>query len=296
MIPAQVVGRDPSGWYNTLLIGKGAKDGLRQDMAVVLFLVGTLPSGDKPRETWGIVERIVAEAAGPFQRAFHYVTASIGGIWSGYVDLVHVRKENQKLKKENQKLKFDLSRLEEEAQASKRLRKLLDFTQAVDFDMIPAQVVGRDPSGWYNTLLIGKGAKDGLRQDMAVVSHQGVVGRIVSVSGNYAKVLLIIDQNSAVDALIQESRRKGILIGGPGKLCRLNYISPLYTINAGDSIVTSGLDGIFPKGLPLGTVKNVESEKRDMFQKILVRPAVDFSRLEEVLVILGNHDSMGKLP
>jgi rod shape-determining protein MreC len=210
--------------------------------------------------------------------------------------LVHVRQENIELKKQLQALQLSLNSLREEAEATKRLRKLLNFTQTVEFPMVPAQVVGRDPSSWFKTLLIDKGEKNGIQVDMAVVNHEGVVGRIIGVSAHYAKVLLLADINSAVDALIQETRYKGILAGVSEKLCELKYLPPIQKVAAGEHVVTSGLSRFFPKGLPLGTIRRVDIDTGELFQRIMVQPAVDFSRLEEVLVILKNERADGELP
>jgi rod shape-determining protein MreC len=212
------------------------------------------------------------------------------------VALIHVRQENLELKKQLQTLQLSLNGLREEAEAAKRLRKLLNFTEMVEFPMVPAQVVGRDPSGWFKTLLIDKGKMDGVRVEMAVVNHQGVAGRIIGVSSHYSKVLLLADINSAVDALIQESRCKGILAGVSEKMCELKYLPPTQKVTIGEHVVTSGLSRFFPKGLPLGTIIKVDTDTGEMFQRVLVQPAVDFSQLEEVLVVLKNEHGEGEQP
>jgi rod shape-determining protein MreC len=263
-------------------------------VVLILVLLGILKGG--PSQSWGLVERLFAEFVGPVQRAARWTTESLQNVWEGYVALTGVRQENLELKKQLQALQISLNSLREEAESAKRLRKLLNFTQTVEFPMLPAQVVGRDPSGWFKTLLIDKGEQDGIRAGMAVVNHEGVVGRVIAVSAHYAKVLLLIDINSAVDALIQETRYKGIVAGFSEKFCELKYLSPLQKVTCGEHVVTSGLNRFFPKGLPLGRIIKVDSETSDMFQKILVEPAVDFSRLEEVLVITKNEPTEGELP
>jgi rod shape-determining protein MreC len=245
---------------------------------------------------WGFFERIVTEVVAPVQSGFSAVRTWIGDMVDGYVDLVHVRKENEELKKKIQSLTFALNQLREEAEANERLRRLLNFSKSRELPMLPARVVGRDSTGWFKTLLIDKGEKEGVDKNMAVVNDLGVVGRIIAVSTNYAKVLLVIDRNSAVDALIQESRYKGILEGEGDKLCSLKYISPLHKVEKGERVVTSGMSRVFPKCLPLGSIEKVEPESGTMFQKILVRPNVDFSRLEEVLVITERQPEKKDLP
>ena len=258
--------------------------------------MGVITVRGKPVGGWGAIERVVVEAVAPLQEVVHTLTDWIGGVVNSYVDLVHVQRENEELKKQIQTLSLELNRLREEAKASTRLRELLQFNQEVTFPMIPAQVVGRDPTGWFKTLLIDKGSKNGVSKDMAVVNHEGVVGRVVAVSPHYAKVLLIIDRNSAVDALTQETRRRGMLVGKSEKLCELKYVSHLLEMSEKEKVVTSGLNRFFPKGLPIGTIINSESKTGTMFQKIEVEPAVDFTRLEEVLVITEKRPREEELP
>jgi rod shape-determining protein MreC len=150
----------------------------------------------------------------------------------------------------------------------------------------PAQVTGRDPTGWFKSVIIDKGRGAGLELNMPVVNASGVVGRIVSVSPNYAKVLLIIDQNSAVDCLVQRSRDRGMVKGLSAEICKLDFVVKSSDVATEDVVVTSGLGGIFPKGLPVGKVLNVKEASGELFKDIEVRPVVDFSKLEEVLVIL----------
>ena len=258
--------------------------------------MGAFAVGNSPKEGWNVFERVVAESVAPLQKAFRNVAEWAGGIVNGYVDLVHVRRENLELRERISAMTLELNSMREEAEASRRLRNLLNFSQTVDYPMVPAQVVGHDPSVWYKTLLIDKGTTDGVTRDDAVVNHEGVIGRVIAVSSHYAKVLLIIDRNSAVDALTQEKRFRGILVGEGEDPCQLKYMSPLNEVKPGERLVTSGMSRIFPKGLPLGVVKNAETVADAMFQKITVEPTVDFSRLEEVLVIVGPRSEEKKTP
>jgi rod shape-determining protein MreC len=135
-------------------------------------------------------------------------------------------------------------------------------------------------------VIIDKGSNAGLKVNMPVVDAKGVVGRLVAVSANYAKVLLIIDQNSAVDSLVQRSREKGIVKGLSPEMCKLDYVLKTGDIDPGDLVVTSGMGRVFPKGLPVGKVLEVSNIPWKLFKDIHVRPMVDFTKLEEVLVIL----------
>jgi len=259
--------------------------------------MGGLALRGKPTEGWGAFERIVTETVAPLQSAFRSVSNGISGVVDNYIYLLNVRKENENLKRRLESLTFELNNAREKAEATDRLKKLLNFAASITEPMVPAQVVGQDPSGWFKTLIIDKGEKDGVKKDMAVINPEGVVGRVIAVSPHYAKVLLIIDANSSVDALTQDMRYRGILTGGSDdNPCELKYVSPLYEIKKGERVVTSGLSHIFPKGMLLGVVESVESAPGTMFQKILVRPAVDLSRLEEVLVVVGREEDKEELP
>ncbi len=149
-----------------------------------------------------------------------------------------------------------------------------------------AQVIGRDPTGWFKSVIIDKGKNSGIKVNMPVVNSKGVVGRLVSVSYNYAKVLLVIDQNSAVDCIIQRSRDNGIVKGLSSKVCILDYVLKTSDVRVGDMVITSGLDRVFPKGIPVGEVIDVKNPPGGLFKDVKVRPMVDFSNLEELLVIL----------
>jgi rod shape-determining protein MreC len=183
------------------------------------------------------------------------------------------------LQKENYELR-------EFVQAVKRLRRLLLFKEQVPVAMIPAEVIAYSPSAWFRTIVVNKGRQDGVKKGMPVVTWEGVVGKVIKTSTDSSIILLIIDRNSSVDAMVQRNRRRGIFEGDGGPRCQLRYVPRTDDIKVGDFIVTSGLGGVFPKGLFLGKVVRVEKKKYGLFQEIEASPGVDFSRLEEVMVIL----------
>ncbi len=258
--------------------------------------MGVVTISGRPIQGWGTFERLVTEIVAPLQQTFQGFTQWVGGLVDRYADLVEVQKENEGLKKQIQTLKLEIDRLQEESEAAKRLRELLHFAQSSQLAMVPAQVIGRDPSAFSKTLTIDKGNKSGIFKDMAVISHEGVVGRVVATSPNYAKVLLIIDQNSSVDALTQGTRYRGMLIGVSDNQCELKYISPVFQIKQDEKVITSGFSPFFPKGLVLGSIAHAETTNGTMFQKIAVIPSVDFTRLEEVFVITERPNEHEELP
>ena len=252
---------------------------------VLLSLILLSLSIGKGQE-WNPAEKLVAEIAAPFQKLFMGTLSATRDIWEGYFFLVQTHQENLLLKKEIDLLKIENSRYQELLLANQRLQKLLNFQEKTDEPLLPARVIGWDSSGLFKSIIINKGENDGLRINMPVVNSKGAVGRVISVSPNYAQVLLIADQNSAVDGLVQRSRGRGMVKGmGSGECC-FDYVIKTCDIKEGDTIVTSGLGRIFPKGLYLGKVKKINDSPNKLFKDVRVTPAVDFSKLEEVLIVL----------
>ena len=151
--------------------------------------------------------------------------------------------------------------------------------------LIAAEVVGKDPSPWFQSILLDKGLADGVDKGLPVIDPVGVVGIVVEATDHFSKVMLITDPNSAVDALIQKSRARGIIKGGASGYCLLNFVLRKHDVKVGDTVVSSGMDGIFPKGLPIGKVASIVKQDAGIFQDVTVTPFVDFERLEEVLVV-----------
>jgi rod shape-determining protein MreC len=258
-------------------------------LGILFFLLALSLTSAKLHAPQGLsfMEAMMVELTAPVQKVVRLVVSTVGDVWRGYFGLVGVQRENQQLREDVQELRRQLNLYREAGLANQRLRDLLNFKESkVRMPLLPAEVVAFDPSGWFKTLLIDKGTKDGLGRDMAVVSAAGVVGRLIGVSSQYAKVLLVLDRNSAVDALVQRSRSRGILVGlGEGR-CSLKYVQRNDDVQVGDQVITSGMGGVFPKGILLGQVEKVERGDGVLFQTVEVTPAVDFSRLEEVLIVL----------
>jgi rod shape-determining protein MreC len=167
-----------------------------------------------------------------------------------------------------------------------RLRYLLLLKEQSPAPLISAEIIGRDAVGWFKTLLINKGRNDSIRKNQAVITHQGVVGRCIEVADGTSKVLLITDINSSVDALVQRTRSRGILQGNGSALCELTFISSADDVQKGDLVVTTGLCGVFPKGLSVGTVTKVEKTPLGLFHYVEVQPSINLNKLEEVSVLL----------
>jgi len=257
----------------------------------VFFALFMLSSNLKGTRSWSPLEQAVVEFVAPVQNGLGKTLAAVQGVWDKYFGLVNVYEENRTLRAERDALLMENARYRERLETYTRLQELLQFKEKTNWPMIAGQVIGRDPTGWFKSVIIDKGRSSGIRENMPVVSSEGVVGRTVSVSPDYSKVLLIIDQNSSVDCLNQETRDQGILKGASTKTCKLDYVLKTSRIKAGDMIITSGLGRVFPKGLPVGRVMSVEDRQGALFKDVEVGPLVDFSRLEEVLVIVEDRVS-----
>lgn len=218
------------------------------------------------------------------QRGTMAMVDGVRNLWSGYIALQGVHAENDALKQELQTLQVRLQQERAEAQRTDSLRQLLELRERANLDTTAAEVIAASASTEFRTVTIDKGTGEGLKTDMAVISPAGVVGRVILPSGRAAKVQLLIDRNAAAGGLIERTRVQGVVEGfGDGSL-RMEYVPGTSDVKPGDLVVTSGIDGIYPKGFVIGTIEQVDRGSGG-YHLITVRPAVDFTRLEEVLVV-----------
>jgi rod shape-determining protein MreC len=229
--------------------------------------------------------RLAISFVAPFQKVIIQSTRFLRDIWDHYFFLVTVAEEDKALRQRLRQAEALNYQCRETLLANDRLRKLLDLKKAVEEATLTAQVISKDPSPWFQTMLVDKGSDDGVVKGAPVINPEGIVGLVVEASGHYAKVRLITDPNSAVDALVQKSRARGVLKGGTSGSCVLNYVLRKHNLEIGDTVITSGMDGVFPKGLPIGQVDDIIKLEAGIFQDVTVTPFVDFERLEEVLII-----------
>ncbi|MFW5811201.1 MAG: rod shape-determining protein MreC [Thermodesulfobacteriota bacterium] len=232
-------------------------------------------------------EPYAISVAGPFQNIFSYLIGKIENVWYGYFFLVSAAEENQYLRRALGQAVEKAGRCDELLLSNRRLRRLLDFKDRIDNRVVAAEVIARDPSPWFKSIVINKGKAEGVKVSLPVVIPEGVVGIVTDVSAHYAKVLMLIDRNSAMDALVQRTRARGMIKGAADNLCTFEYVLRRHDVIVGDIIVSSGLDGVFPKGLRVGRVSNIVKQSSGIFQEITVTPFADFETLEEVLVILN---------
>lgn len=210
---------------------------------------------------------------------------AVADSWRRYVALQGVSEENQRLRQDMEWLRGENHRLREEAAATQRLTELLHFKEQTSSAMVAAQVIGRDATNRYRSVILNKGEHDGIHPDMGVITPAGVVGRVVKTTGGTSVVLLMTDPNNAIAGLIQRTRDEGIVEGTLNGRVRLKYIPMLSGVIEGDRVVTSGLVGSFPRGLAIGTIMAIDKEEGALFQRAELKPEVDVDRVEEVLVI-----------
>jgi len=216
---------------------------------------------------------------------------SVRDVWEGHLALRKVHEENRRLRQEIRALRAQNAELRELASASERLAALLEFREHQYPQTVVAKVIGRDTTNWYRAVVLDKGTRDGVREEMGVIAPTGVVGRVVKTTASSSMVLLLTDPSNAITALIQRTRDEGIVEGTAQGLARIKYVPLLSTVRVGDRVVTSGLTGGFPKGLPIGAITRIDKAEGDLFQSAEIAPEVDFSRLEEVLVITSSSES-----
>ena len=231
-----------------------------------------------------ILEAVVFGAFSEFQRAASAAARGTHSAWDGYVALRRVRAENEELKRQLADARVKLQGQQALAGRSQSLERLLNLRDRLDVQTTGVEVIGMSAIPGFRAITIDKGTSAGLAADMAVVAPDGAVGRVVMPTPRASKVQLLIDRNAAAGALIERSRAQGLVVGTGDRVLRMDFVSEVSDVVVGDVVVTSGIDGIFPKGFVIGRVSAVARGRA--FREIVVQPAVDFSNLEEVLVVL----------
>jgi rod shape-determining protein MreC len=219
------------------------------------------------------------------QLAVLWVGERVEQVWNRYVALWSLRGENEALRSRIKVLEKSAQQATELDSANQRLSELLTLREELGGNAVAARIIGRSSLAWVKTAVLDKGATDGIAKGMAVVVTNGVLGQVVSASPHTARVLLVSDLSSAVDILVQRTRTRGIATGSADGGCTLKYIERKEDVQIGDTLITSGLDGIFPKGQLLGTVTHVGAQGAHLFQEVEVKLSADLSKVEEVLVV-----------
>lgn len=261
-------------------------------LAVVVGLLLLIVFTGEGREQLTPVEDALLALFAPAQTAFSSAGQKIQSFFDAIVSFYELKSENDLLRKKISLLEQQLVQFQELQKENYRYRQLLEFKERSSHRMIAAEVIARDPSQWFGTVTINRGYLDGVKQEMVVITDRGLVGMISTVSPHSSQVLLITDPRMAVSAMIQRTRDSatvGIVesfANDPAYL-KISYLPPEAKIQPGDVVISSGLGGIFPKGILIGTIKEVIDDKPDMVLSALIEPRVNFNRLEEVLIIIG---------
>lgn len=232
-----------------------------------------------------ILESVTFGLFAQVQRGISGVVSSVRRVWGGYIGLRHVKLENDGLKQQLAQAEVQLQEQRALADRARSLEQLLALRDRSTLATTAAEIIASGANPDFRTVTIDKGRREGLRPDMAVVAPAGVVGRVVAPSAGASKVQLLIDRNAAAGALVERSRAQGVVVGRGDDRLELQFVSEIADIVVGDTIVTSGIDGIYPKGFVIGKVESVE-KSGSAYKRITIRPAVDFSSVEDVLVVL----------
>lgn len=230
-------------------------------------------------------ERTIQAVLSPLLEPVSKISGTVEDIWDTYIRIVDTHRENIRLRDDIRSLNRRVLEGNEALLANQRLERLLDMKKSIKEPTVAATVIGEDVTSWFRTLVINRGSSHGIREGMAVIAADGVVGQTVKVSATTSRVLLLTDHASGISATIQRSRARGVVKGKGEMLCSLEFTTREENVSVGDTVITSGIGGVFLKGLPIGEVTMVKRGEYGIFQTISIRPSVNIPHLEEVLVV-----------
>ena len=256
-------------------------------LAALIFYSLNIPH----KRSANFLERSVLTVFAPVMKPAVRVSGFFEDAWDNYLNLVEVRQENLRMRDEIKRQNARIVAAGETALANQRLEKLLVMKNTIKAPGLTVSVVGEDLSSWFSTVVIDQGSSSGIAEGMAVVAADGVVGQIVKVAPSTSRVLLLTDHASGIAATIQRSRARGVVKGKGEGLCSLEFTTREEDVKVGDMVITSGVGGVFLKGIPIGEVTMVKRGEYGIFQTVTIRPVVNIAHLEEALVVLSQlHD------
>ena len=264
-------------------------------VAAVCLLLLTLQMRGKA----GGASDLLAVVTTPIQSALARVNRATVGVWSTYREWKNVRAENRRLRDETQRLRVEALRVSETLEENQRLRRLLALKAAMPLTTLSGEVIAREWGGWVRSLTVNRGRADHVTRLTAVIAPDGLIGRVVDVRPGASIVQVLTDPASTVGALVVRTRTQGIVEGEPRGTLRLKFMArDGGGIQVGDLVVTSGAGGLFPRGIPVGRVRAVDDRGSALFSYANLTPAVDFARIDEVLLIVGEgaHDVAALFP
>jgi rod shape-determining protein MreC len=258
-------------------------------LTLVVFCVMGMTTHRGPVEL-GLAQRLLLSITLPLERVVTFPVRETRRLWRDYVGLVDVREHNEELRQRVTDLELENLQYKEAIVSSERFQRLAGFRAKRGISMVPANVVAQDLSPWFQAVIIDQGSSAGIGAGMPVITDSGVVGVVAGTTPGASKVLLVIDPQSRVDVYVQRTRARGTLRGRTDLDCEFLNVLREDDVREGDLVLTSGLAAMYPKGLVVGRVSRVERKPFGLFQRAEVEPAVDFSKLEEVFVILERRE------
>ncbi len=254
-------------------------------LAFLLIPILSIDTGNRTPRDFQFYDRAALAITSPFQIAINWFLDTAVNTYQNYILLWKTHQENNSLVEENGKLVNTILNLRELEQENIRLRNILQFKENYKMQSVVARVIAKDVSSEFRAIRINRGTADGIDSNQAVLNVEGVIGKVFRVTEHTADVVTILDPMSAVDAYIMRSRARGIVEGLTDTLCQLKFALRVDDIQPGDILLSSGLGANFPKAIPVGTVIKVTRKSFGVTQKVEVKPSVDFSKLEEVIVV-----------
>jgi rod shape-determining protein MreC len=230
-------------------------------------------------------ENVVLSVTRPLQQAATWTTRSVRGVWDNYLFLVNLQRDNQRLREEVKWLRQENHRYLEAYLQYQRLQRLLNFRGQTPLEAVAAEVIGRNSNSWTEIIYINRGTRDKVAKGLPVVTHEGLVGQVIQAAPALSQVMLLTDFRSGVDALVQRTRASGVVAGRGRNIAELKFLPVGADLQPGDRLISSGMGGVFPKGLIIGEVRGIPRNGRQTPQ-VEIQPSVDFSHLEEVLVLV----------
>jgi len=257
-------------------------------LVLLLFVLVLLTSQARSpdRRQAGAIGTALLTVLMPVQAGMGRVADGVAQVWERFTEIGRLRVENARLRARVEELTMAVAALREQAAAADRLERLLGLRRELSDRAVAARVIGRDAGRWFATVVVDRGSQDGVRRNAPVVTPDGAVGRVIEVTPRAARVLLLSDSRSAVGVLVQASRDAAVVEGRGGRLLHLKYLSRAARAQPGDVVVTSGLGGVFPRGLVVGRIAKVVREEGALLQEAEVEPAAGLDRLEELLILL----------
>jgi len=240
----------------------------------------------------GFARGLVLDVTVPLQKMVAAPVDLMRDTWQRYVALVDLQHENDSLRAQLAALREENLQYREALVASGRLKRIAEMRDEFETPMLPMEVVGQDVSPWFRSVLLDRGHSNGVRSGMPVVTDSGVVGLVTATSENAGRTMLLLDRQSAIDGIVQRSRVRGIVRGRGGDRLEFEFVVGGADVSVGDVVISSGLDGVYPKGLRVGEVEEVVASSYGLTQRAILKPAVDFGRLEQVFVVLWRAPTM----